>query len=914
MNVPLHLSRLPAAAPAEGLLLYSDAAADVLDLCARLGADPLPRIHAVADGFLLQLPAPVAGCFPRTVRLRRAAPNVWVPADAELVPALLDDEANALGRRQGLVFLPAGRVLAFTPAEPLPLSVLVGVDGLERRAWQPLPAPRPLAERISEIVLEVPPTPLEDLLGPEDPPIAAEAPQPEDAGTPATAVGRAALGVGRGLLGLGNLLGLKGVAGAGARLIQGALALAPRLSESLLGRQEAALRALLREFREGNLERALRRALPLGEPGARGATPYTGTNLPTHNLMYSLGNLLGEVGGRAGVWFGGFDVQAELAREYRKAAEEAARRGDYRRAAFIYGKLLRDYRMAANLLLQGGLAHDAAVLYLNKVGDTLAAARAFEAAGEIDQAVQLYRRRREHVLAGDLLRRAGEQEAALLEYQQAAEDLVSVQHDYHAAGELLLTKAGRADLALAYFQAGWERRKAADVLPNIVPCGLRLARLYAQEESPAKLLALVSEADEFFAPPGNEVGAGEFYNQLACLAGQRHLAAVHDELRDRALLSLALKLRQRAEVEAHAGTLVGRLLGRPGGWSAALVSDAQLGVSRVLKRPAKAAPTKPAAATTTKTQIGTDTVTAACAAGESGEVFLGFQSGAVVCYRPQQDEVTRLPIELSPVRSLAVDREGSFLVTHQEGDLPTTFDLTSCERSAAGSYQLRYPPVVVRGAVALVPNVVKERGDYTVCTWEAGRLSYLRGFVLTPAREEEFPDYRDYFGGSLLLPPFHRPLGPATGLVFAGNSVWCQGGSVGASLGWTPSIPEGHPLRSVPLAWHVSSGDLEVAGLSQAGGLFWSKVEIRPDSLRCAATNASADEGYRAATIVRPGLVVGVKSARVHWLRCGSRGFIQQVTSKVSIPSAVACFPSHPTEELVVVCADGLVVRLPIPN
>ena len=56
-------------------------------------------------------------------------------------------------------------------------------------------------------------------------------------------------------------------------------------------------------------------------------------------------------------------MQRELAAEYRKAAEQAIRRGDYRRAAFIYGKLLRDYRTAANVLMQGGLHHDAAVLF-----------------------------------------------------------------------------------------------------------------------------------------------------------------------------------------------------------------------------------------------------------------------------------------------------------------------------------------------------------------------------------------------------------------------------------------------------------------------------------------------------------------------------------------------------------------------
>lgn len=52
--------------------------------------------------------------------------------------------------------------------------------------------------------------------------------------------------------------------------------------------------------------------------------------------------------------------------EYRKAASEAAKMGDHRRAAFIYGKLLGDYREAAAALMAGGLYHDAAQLYLLK--------------------------------------------------------------------------------------------------------------------------------------------------------------------------------------------------------------------------------------------------------------------------------------------------------------------------------------------------------------------------------------------------------------------------------------------------------------------------------------------------------------------------------------------------------------------
>ena len=162
--------------------------------------------------------------------------------------------------------------------------------------------------------------------------------------------------------------------------------------------------------------------MPLLDPGYRGARDLGGTELVTHDLKYSLRNVLHGALGPADVWFGHFDVMAELIKEYRKAADEAVRCGDYRRAAWIYVKILRDYELGANALSEGGLHHDAALLYL-RVHDHRAAARAFEAAGEIDRAIRLYREHGDHVHAGDLLRRLGEEGAALVEYRLAAERL-----------------------------------------------------------------------------------------------------------------------------------------------------------------------------------------------------------------------------------------------------------------------------------------------------------------------------------------------------------------------------------------------------------------------------------------------------------------------------------------------------------
>ena len=246
------------------------------------------------------------------------------------------------------------------------------------------------------------------------------------------------------------------------------------------------------------------------------------------------------------------------------------RNGDYRRAAFIYARLLNDYRRAAAALAKGGLHHDAAVLYLKKLGDSLTAAREFEAAGEIDRALELYRQRGEHELAGDLLRRAGEEEQAIAEYVIAAANLVEAGQHYQA-GELLRQRAQREDLALPYYGAGWKKRPSEDALS----CATRLAQRHAaQQAEVTRLLDLLSNAEEFLPVHAAELAAVEFFNEIARLAAAPLPARVHAELRDRALLGIAAKLRGLVEQGTSPAAVGSRWLAQGGIWPAGVISDA----------------------------------------------------------------------------------------------------------------------------------------------------------------------------------------------------------------------------------------------------------------------------------------------------------------------------------------------------
>jgi tetratricopeptide (TPR) repeat protein len=917
MKVPFTLRRLPSLEPARALLLPGHDVQPLLDLCARLCQDPLPQIFAVSEGFLLKLRQPTSAPFPGVIRLRALADNLFVPCDAELVPALHDDEAGGLVAPRGLVFLPGGRVLAFAHDQPLALAQLLRAENVRRRAWQPLPAAPPLAERIREILLERPEETGDAILSSGGGDIGTENPQPDDVDTPTRLLSQAQLAAGRGLMGLGKLLGAQGLARLGASWVKNAIEQAPRLSEALLGQQEAALRNLLRDFREGNLERALRRALPLGSPGDRGGIPARNAQLPFHNLTYSLANLLGGSGGGPGsVWFGGYDVHAELLREYRKAAEDAVKRGDFRRAAFIYGKLLRDYRMAAHVLMQGGLHHDAAVLYLDKLGDVLAAARAFEAAGEIDRAVELYRQRNEHVLAAELLRRAGDEEAALKEFVTAAEQLMSRSPpEFLQAGELLLKKAGITNLAEHCFVRGWRERPAS----GAAACGLHLARLYSEETDPERLLKLVGEAEQLFSPPGNDVMAADFFNAVAKLAERDNLAPVRGELRDRMLLGIAGKLRQRA-VEGRPGGLVSSLLGQSGVWAPAAVTDAQFALQAATKQPREKV-SRPTALT--RIPVAEGPVTAVCFAPNTGDVFLGCAGGDVVCFQPGNGEVWGWATRLRrPVTSLACDKEGQRLVVMHAGDDEQRRYLSAYQRGTAGTCR----PLEVRAAPGpgvywLAPLLTLD--EQMVAVWEGEAVQLLRGPQLIPAGRVSLPFTPDGPATALLLPSPIRVVEDKESVyaihAFAADSLWSYAtlwhGLEQCPLGWTPRGAEGDTLTPVPLAWLLRDRHhLEVAGLEQGGSLYWSLISFPEHGKpKTQATAVSKGEVYVAAALVRPGLVAAVGRSRVDWLRATTNGFTAVGRTPASIFRVAACFPSFLTGEVIVVCGDGFVVRVPVP-
>lgn len=861
--------------------------AALLDALAGLALEPLPRVYAVGGGYLVKPDVPQTRELPGALRMVEAYEGVFIPVDAELSPALLPDEARGL---RSMVCLPEGFLAVDLSIEKKP-GDLLALGVVKRRRWQPLPQPAERVSEIREFILDRPEDVPEDLLDKGGDGVAEEEPRPDSTGAGKSMLGKSQFAAGRMLAKLGGMFGSKGMQQAGGNLIGKGLGNNPKMTEGLLGKQESALRDLLRKFQEGRTDEALRRALPLGAEAGRGARMAGSAMLPFHNLLYSLGGILARGSGGAAMWFTEPDVYGALVREYRKAAEDAKKAGDHRRAAFIYGKLLGDYRTAAAVLQQGGLHHDAAVIYLKKLNEPMSAARAYEAAGDVDEAVRLYRKIGQHVPAGDLLRRAGDDEAALLEYRAGARQLAA-RGEFASAGELMMAKTGEREEALAFLDEGWRARPH----PNAVPCALHIAVIHADNRDVERLTRLTDEVDRFFAAPGREEQAGKYYNMLATLAGRETLAEHRADLHDRALTGIAAKMRQRKDARG--------LPFDSKGWPATLVSDAEFALRTHLKhRPRIEHPVENDLVSTVR--IATGVVSAAAFAPGAGELFVGLGDGRIFRFSPTSGS-SQVRDRGGRVASMAVDAKGELLLVASEAERT---ELTCYVRRKDGQF------IRGRGNEQLGSGTqLLSAGDGFIALLEDWRNTVVI------RRGEGFEPYAEYALGS---PVWHGSLirnGGVTGLLMHGDRRASWLGTINpahTATSWQEAATHWRPMGFIAGAelslLTPAPGNIELAGRNEHGSLYWSGMKAGTFGLRCESRIVAARGDYLCAALTRPGRVAGVTGTHVNWFKKEGEGFVLKSITKLSVPDAVASFYVHDTGELLVLSNDGRVSLIGVP-
>jgi MoxR-vWA-beta-propeller ternary system domain bpX3 len=941
IQVPYQLRRRAWALPAAALFVAGRDPLELLGVCAALKLDPFARVFDVDGGFVVKLDTPVREPVAGALRLRALSEALLIPVDATLVPALLDDEAAGLVRDWGLVFLPGGRIVLFDRHAPIELGALccAGPRPRSSGSWTSLPEPRRLADRLARISIELPePSPEEfyrelarEVKRPRstpDEPSDKDKQRSEDAdqtsGDDAPAGGEDGAGEGTASGAGGSIAGglptASDLIGAAQRFFSRAGRAFERLSDKIRPEpadHSALLRKLVREFREGDPSKALRRAIPIANPSDP-ALPRRDYRLPWSDAIYRLADLLRRPGrGEAwGVRYAQPRVVRELADEYRKAAERAVRHGDFRRAAYIYGVLLADDRMAAKALERGGLHHDAAVLYLNKLNDPAAAAVAFEAAGMVDRALGLYRQLKSHESAGDLLRRLGDEDEAVVEYRLAAAALISgTPKDHLRAGQLLLDKARRPDFAAELFEAGWDERSQ----PNSARCGVALARLHVERGAIDAVRSLLDQADAVFESP-DVPDHGFFYNEVARLASVPAIEPYADEIRDRSMLALARQLRASVAQGRPAGPAVSFLFGRSTNWPAPLVSDASFAAAMALKPPRRRARGSAGGRRSSRgTQIGRGVVTAVCQAPVSGELFVGFDSGQVIGFDSEKNRVVTVTHDLGPVRALAVDPEASIVVALREDNGQTV--LSRAVRRPDGAFFRALPE-------DHVPSLA-ESWLTPVLPWGAEKIVGLsdgQDLLLVDAVSGmhwgRMPIARDDGGrpsAALLLHGWPVVGGNAEAglIVFTHEGPrWLAYDDHGTLLystpyEWQPGLPAASTLRSIPIHWRHVPPFLDLVGLDSDGRVHSAQFHLDRGSFELLDSRVAATEGgYVAAARVGTNSVVAATASRIDWLSCGSDRFSVVHSLEVSLPTVVACVVCPSSQETLAVCADGLIARV----
>jgi hypothetical protein len=241
-------------------------------------------------------------------------------------------------------------------------------------------------------------------------------------------------------------------------------------------------------------------------------------------------------------------------------------------------------------------------------------------------------------MAAEVLRKAGEPERALVHYRRHADKLIA-QKKYGEAGDVLLKSALRPDLALAVFQEGWQTRPQTTALP----CGMALARHYAEQPDSGRFLQILADAEECLPAWDVELTV-QFANHLARLSSREGLATIAGTARDRCLLILGDRMRQEGR-ERDVARAASRFFPADSPWSAAVARDAQFAVN-ALPTPPRRRPQP-----TTLAHLGNSTVCAVCMMPMNNDLFLGFKNGEIIHYRVSTGETRSLTKIGVPQRS-----------------------------------------------------------------------------------------------------------------------------------------------------------------------------------------------------------------------------------------------------------------------
>jgi tetratricopeptide (TPR) repeat protein len=847
---------------------------------------------------------------------QRVGSDCYLPVDAALEPALLLQELAALTQEEALLLLPNGEAHRFDSKDHLDPHQWIESSPIRRRDWRSF---REIVPSIQQV--EIQPTGNGESEG--DSENTAEADGILEQGQPGTDPSsgekpsgpstisqlrnQARMGMGRMLHGLGNLFRSKGLRNRGTQMMGDAISRMPvELSQKMIERQRQLLLQLLKKFRSGKSEEALKRGLDFGNTGEATGPTGAATDLPVHNsLLFSLMNLFPNRGGGTAIWGGNDDLFNELMREYHRLAQEALAKGDYRRAAYLYGKMIGDFRSAAEALLRGGLFHEAAIIFRDKVKDLPAAARAFEQAGELDEAIKLYVKERNHVAVGDLLVRQEKIEQAHHHYQIAADRKIELESDYLGAGQLIANKIGNREQALEKFIAGWEKRdEASKITQNANQCLQEAIRIHLQQQERLPIVNLIREADPWFDHPAHQTQAIEFYQQLIQVADHSLMKDDREELIDRSKIGLVGRLTDELTQGKPTPQLVAKYFSHASKWSPSFLSDARF-ASRVPNLP-KGEVQEYQLQTIC---IGSGMVLQTLAPRLAHERFVAYADGRVAIFDSQNQKTQWLKVEWYEIIGwLSCSNLGEDLVvTNPSGN---AMHLQHYHRDRENF------TLTSKQVVAYTPD--EDSGYEILAEMKGNGAATMAVYLSTPSEIKGYsvpgllPNWEISEISDTILIQTQEPKQGFTVWVHPGSITW---GTKHLSIPWRPCNSQNFEYR-----WELegeANSTLELSGLTEAGDLYHTLVDENQGRLRHRTQVSTVDEAYAACCLVRHRRIVAVtKNGMVRFLKINPTGIVEWATSR-SLYIPVQIVGLHLDFEgtgLQLITTDGNMILLNLPK
>ncbi|OQP46904.1 hypothetical protein A4H97_05125 [Niastella yeongjuensis] len=241
--------------------------------------------------------------------------------------------------------------------------------------------------------------------------------------------------------------------------------------EDLEKQRESELKRLSDMF-DKDTDEALKYAIPLGNPYAGRGTAQPSGLLGKRSTEFNL-NSLG--GGHAVDSWNVDNYFNDLRSKYLKAAQKAIEEGDFKKAAYIYAHLLGDFATAAATLRQGKYYREAALLYKEHLKNLTMAATCYEEGGLLQEAIDVYSELGQHEKAGDLYRVLGQEEQALQCYEICVQAAAAHQ-DYLEESRIVIDKIEDKPRAKKLLLKGWQDVKQPEA------CLLKYFNLIADED------------------------------------------------------------------------------------------------------------------------------------------------------------------------------------------------------------------------------------------------------------------------------------------------------------------------------------------------------------------------------------------------------------------------------------------------